>query len=122
MVEKKTAAKIGLAALAGTALIIGLSVGITQKNKNSAAASSSAMDMGDYMAIDDCIEPSTSSGKSGKSGGSSGKSGKGEYSMSYSGKSSKSGSDRRLVVPGTEGYKAGPEKRRQLRNEIARGE
>ena len=70
MVEKKTAAKIGLAALAATALVIGLSVGLTQKNKNNAAASSAAMDMDGMYAIDDCIEPTSSSGKSGKSGGS----------------------------------------------------
>lgn len=107
MVEKKYI-KIGVAGVAAAALIIGLSVGITQKNKNSKNMSASnAMNMDDKM-YEHC---STTSGKSGKSGGSSGKSGKSGGSSSYSysyGKSGKSGGSssdsRRLVVPGTEDY------------------
>ena len=121
MVEKKTAAKIGLVGLAVAALVIGLSVGLTSNNDRS--ASSSATGMGDMYAVDDeCYDEMSYSTKSAKSSGSKG--GKsGSISMSYSTKSSKSsGEERRLVVPGTEGYAAGPEKRRQLRNEIARGE
>ena len=45
-----------------------------------------------------------------------------DENSSPSQRKSSDGEARRLVVPGTEGYAAGPEKRRQLRNEIARGE
>ncbi|KAL9189993.1 hypothetical protein ACHAXT_009668 [Thalassiosira profunda] len=120
MVEKKTAAKIGLVGLAVAALVIGLSIGLTSNNDRS--ASSSAKGMEDMYAVDECYDEMSYSTKSAKSSGSKG--GKsGSISMSYSAKSSKGsgGEARRLVVPGTEGYAAGPEKRRQLRNEIARG-
>ena len=131
-IEKKYI-KIGIASLAVVALVIGLSVGLTQSNKNgvNASASSSNANGMDYdnSLLDHCLTTG-GSGKSGKSGGgssgsSSGKSGKSGGNMSYSsGKSGKSGSSgddgdgslggkgtgygrtRRLVVPGTQDYVA----------------
>ena len=99
-IEKKYI-KIGIASLAVVALVIGLSVGLTQSNKNgvNASASSSNANGMDYdkSMLDHC-STTGGSGKSGKSGGgssgsSSGKSGKSGGDMSYSsGKSGKSGS------------------------------
>ena len=100
MVDKKYL-KIGVAGLAITALVIGLSVGLTQKNKNiNSAASSNAA----YETYDIIDTANMCYGKSGKSGGGSAKSGKSEsggYSMpyNYNGKSGKS-SNRVLNVPG----------------------
>ena len=110
--EKKYV-KISIAALAVVALVIGLSVGLTQKSKSDKNVSASNAASGsDVNAIDnkDADYCSSSSGKSGKSGGSSGKSGK-------------SGGRRRLVVPGTEDYEpsmVNPGKRKKLRNELKR--
>ena len=115
--------KIGVACLAVTALVIGLSVGLTQKNKNNnnAASSNAAYDTYD---IDSAAYEQVCYGKSGKSGGGSGKSGKsGGFSMmSYEGKSGKSG-NRALYVPGIlEAYgddtDASTGKRRKLRNQL----
>eukprot|EP00579_Thalassiosira_antarctica_P019825 CAMPEP_0201960406 /NCGR_PEP_ID=MMETSP0904-20121228/7134_1 /ASSEMBLY_ACC=CAM_ASM_000553 /TAXON_ID=420261 /ORGANISM="Thalassiosira antarctica, Strain CCMP982" /LENGTH=472 /DNA_ID=CAMNT_0048506353 /DNA_START=129 /DNA_END=1547 /DNA_ORIENTATION=+ len=119
--EKKYV-KISIAALAVVALVIGLSVGLTQKSgSDKNVSSSNAISGSDVYAIDnkDADYCSSSSGKSGKSGGSSGKSGK---SGGSGGKSGKSGGRRRLVVPGTEEYVnvAGMGKRRTLRNEMMR--
>ena len=130
MVEKKYI-KFGVAALAVTALVIGLSVGITesQKNKNAVASNSVSASLAEYETYDyHC----SSSGKSGKSGGGSGKSGKsggyGDMSYSGSGKSGKSGYGRRaLYVPGileafgdeTKGQDMN--QRRKLRNSLADG-
>ena len=134
MVEKKYI-KMGVAGFAAAALIIGLSVGITQKNKNSKNMSASnANNMANMDA--DTYAHCTTSGKSGKSGGgsgSSGKSGKSGGSKGSSGKSGKSGGGdmsvphggygRRLVVPGTEDYAAsvGSGKRGKLRSDLQAG-
>ena len=128
MVEKKYI-KLGVAGLAVVALVIGLSVGLTQRNKNNKSASSSAASSYAYDSCDD-YGSYGSYGKSGKSGGSGGGSGgsKGSKSGSYSGsgKSGKSGGKgRMLVVPGTEDYEAvkvNANKRRKLRNELVKGE
>jgi hypothetical protein len=96
MVEKKSI-KIFVASAAAAALVIGLSVGITENNKRQSMNASNAMAYGSQY---ECVESTSSQGgsKSGKSGGS--KSGK---SSSMGTKSSKS-EGRRLVVPGTEDY------------------
>ena len=125
MVEMKNKRnlKIGIAAMAIAALIIGLSIGLTQNNKNTNVSSSNAI--GNFQTyVDGCDH----SGKSGKSGGSysgSGKSGKSGSSSSSDGKSGKSGG-RALAVPGTEDYeqvtiKSNPVRRRKLRNELIKG-
>ena len=116
--------KIGVAAMAIAALIIGLSVGLTQNNKNtnaSASKSSNAV----YQTYDDGCDHSGKSGKSGGSYSGSGKSGKSGSSSSSDGKSGKSGG-RALAVPGTEDYeqvtiKSNPVRRRKLRNELIKG-
>ena len=130
MVEKKYI-KFGVAALAVTALVIGLSVGITesQKNKNAVASNSVSASLAEYETYDNHC---SSSGKSGKSGGGSGKSGKSGghgHSMPYSssGKSGKSGNRHALYVPGileafgdeTKGQDMN--QRRKLRNSLADG-
>jgi hypothetical protein len=101
MVDKKYI-KLGAAALAVSALVIGLSVGITQsqKNKNvsAAAASGATNPASESVALEDSCLPG---GKSGEIGGRM----------------------RRLVVPGTEGFAndVGSEKRQKLRSELLRG-
>lgn len=126
MVDKKYL-KIGVACLAVCALTIGLAVGLTERNKNKASSSAAASTYDEYE-VEDLPYCSPSSAKSGKSSGgdSSAKSGK-SSGGDYSGKSGKSEAevfDRRLVVPGTEGYveQVGKGKRRQLRNDLVRGE
>ena len=119
MVDKKYL-KIGVAAMAVTALIIGLSVGLTQKNKNqpSTASASSTMEDIVYSTYDDTC----STGKSGKSGPTSptGKSGK-SGPTSPTGKSGKS-NDRRQLYPGTEDFvEASPTQRRKLRADLING-
>jgi hypothetical protein len=77
MVEKKTI-KIGVAVLAAVARVIGLSVGLTQNNKNTTnTTSASNVKALAYNFKTDCLEvlASSGSGKSGKGNG-SGKSGK----------------------------------------------
>ena len=110
--------KIGIAVFAMAALVNGLSVGLTQKNKNinsavstNAAYEAYAIDTKDNMCY----------GKSGKSEGGSAKSGKsGGYSMSYNG-SGKS-SNRALNVPGIlDAYgdtDSSTGKRRKLRHQL----
>ena len=129
MVEKKYI-KFGVAALAVTALVIGLSVGITESQKNKNAVASNVSSLAEYEAYD--YSCSSGYSKSGKSSG-YGKSGKaggyGQYmSMPESGKSGKSGYDRRaLYVPGileafgdeTKGQDTN--QRRKLRNSLADG-
>ena len=120
MVDKKYL-KIGVAAMAVTALIIGLSVGLTQKNKNqpSTASASSTMEDIVYSTYDD----SCSTGKSGKSGPTSptGKSGKSGPTSPSEGKSGKS-NDRRQLYPGTEDFvEASPTQRRKLRADLING-
>lgn len=130
MVQKKYI-KLAAAGLAVVAIVIGVSVGVTQSNKNKASVSAlaSGSEFG-FENIDDVCSSSSKSGKSGGSGGSKSskgmsmsKSGKG-MSMSKSSKSSLDDGTRRLVVPGTEDYVAefGPGSRRALRNELLRGE
>mmetsp|Transcript_40045 Transcript_40045/g.83794 ORF Transcript_40045/g.83794 Transcript_40045/m.83794 type:complete len:111 (-) Transcript_40045:7-339(-) len=105
-VEKKYI-KLGVVGLAVVALVIGLSVGLTQKNKStnntSAANASDGLEIASEIDVDVDIDveafcsSNSKSGKSGKSGG------------------------RRLVVPGTEQYVSGAaavsqmDKRRKLR-------
>ena len=139
MVEKKYI-KIGVASLAVVALVIGLSVGITQSRKNKNSSAASASETYSNYAIDVCDDNgygSHGSAKSGKSGSGSGgskgakSSGGGSYSgsgksgkgSSYSG--SKKSSRRRLVVPGTEEYQPAAvhsNQRRKLRQQLVTGE
>ena len=108
----KKSVKIFIASAAAVALVIGLSVGITEKQKRQSMSASNAMAYSEY----DCVEStstttmggSSKSGKSGSKGGSS--------------KSSKS-DGRRLVVPGTEDYVRARERaggRRSLQAEHVR--
>ena len=122
MVDKKYI-KMGVAAMAATALIIGLSVGITQSKKNNTSASASslgAQEAGVYSTYDD----SCSTGKSGKSGPTSptGKSGKSGPTSPSEGKSGKSNDKRRQLYPGTEEFvEASPTQRRKLRADLING-
>ena len=137
MVEKKYI-KIGVASLAVVALVIGLSVGITQSRKNKNSSAASASETYSNYAIDVCDDysggsyGSAKSGKSG-SGGSKGAKSSGGGSYSGSGKSgkgssysgSKKSSRRRLVVPGTEEYQPAAvhsNQRRKLRQQLVTGE
>ena len=107
--------KLSIVALVIITLVVGLSVGLTQKNKSNSAAAAS----NDNQNIDldseydnECLDKSVS-GKSGKSG-----------DRKSEGKSGKSGENScRLVVPGTEEYVnvVGMGKRRKLRNKLMRG-
>ena len=126
MVEKKYI-KIGIAATAAVALVIGLSVGITQSKARNTSASS-AMDL-PRVDWNDC--DAHHSGKAGKSGahnmsatsGKSGKSGGNSMSMGKSGKSGGDSSRRRLIVPGTENFKyEETSQRRTLRDSLNNGE
>ena len=112
MAVNKKCVKIGVAGLAVVALVIGLSVGLTQRSKTKSAemgASAATDGSSVYSDFDKDADCSSSSGKSGKSGGSSSKSGK--------------SGGRVLVVPGTEEYVngVGMGKRRKLRNELILG-
>ena len=120
MVDKKYL-KIGVAAMAVTALIIGLSVGLTQKNKNQPSTASASSTMGDV--VYSTYDGSCSTGKSGKSGPTSptGKSGKSGPTSPSEGKSGKSNSNRQLY-PGTEDFvEASPTQRRKLRADLING-
>ena len=131
MVEKKFI-KLGAVAVAVVALVIGLSVGITQSKKNNVSAASNAIDSDTLDSEYDFDEYCSTSSKSGKSGGSkSGKSGGDSYSYYYSSSSSddkdtsNAGGRRGLVVPGTEDYElemVNPAQRRKLREELNRSE
>ena len=93
MVEKKTI-KLGAAALAVVALVVGVSVGVSQSQKNRNDVSSA---MANAMPdVDYCDEPTAS--KAGKSGG-------------------RRERQRRLVVPGTEDYQKGGDRRSIRRRE-----
>ena len=121
MVDKKYI-KMGVAAMAATALVIGLSVGITQSKKNNTSASASSLgtqDAGVYSTYD----KTCSTGKSGKSGPTSptGKSGKSGPTSPSEGKSGKS-NDKRQLYPGTEEFvEASPTQRRKLRADLING-
>ena len=115
MVDKKHL-KIGIAVFAIAALVIGLSVGLTQKSNKSTNNASSSLTYGAYD-VDydeaDCVVVNSGYGKSGKSEDGSG--------SSKSGKSSSSDPDRRaLYVPGTEDAEASAGIRRKLRDELLR--
>ena len=98
--------KIAVGGLAVSALVIGLSVGLTAKNKNNSnvSASNAIETYADFdeNAADQCLTENTDgTAKAGKSGGSS----------------------RRLLVPGTEEYVAHVSgKKGQLRNDLTRRE
>jgi hypothetical protein len=98
MVDKKYI-KLGAAALAVSALVIGLSVGITQsqksKNVSAAAAQGVTNPASESVALEDTCLPDGGSG----------------------------GRNRRLVVPGTEEFanEVGSGKRQKLRSELMRG-
>jgi len=120
MVDKKYL-KIGVAAMAVTALIIGLSVGLTQKNKNQPSTASASSTMEDV--VYSTYDATCSTGKSGKSGPTSptGKSGKSGPTSPSEGKSGKS-NDRRQLYPGTEDFvEASPTQRRKLRADLING-
>ena len=112
MAVNKKCVKIGVAGLAVVALVIGLSVSLTQKSKTKSAemgASAATDGSSVHSDFDKDADCSSSSSKSGKSGGNSSKSGK--------------SGGRMLVVPGTEEYVngVGMGKRRKLRKELIRG-
>ena len=114
MVDKKHL-KIGVAVFAIAALVIGLSVGLTQKSNKSTNNASSSLAYGAYDVDYDAADCAVVSGY-GKSGKSSSESG-----SSKSGKSSSSDPDRRaLYVPGTEDAEASAGIRRKLRDELLR--
>lgn len=92
MVEKKTI-KLGAAALAVVALVVGVSVGVSQGQKNRNNVSSAMA--GAMPDVDYCAEPTAS--KAGKSG--------------------RRERQRRLVVPGTEDYQKGGDRRSIRRRE-----
>lgn len=107
MVDKRYV-KIGVAAMAALALIIGLAVGISKQQQNKTSVSS--------FAVDSCNNVGAAGG------GSSSKSSK-STSTTSSSKSGKSGRrlDRRhLIVPGVENVQSDSGKRK-LRNEIVKG-
>ena len=114
MVDKKHL-KIGIAVFAIAALVIGLSVGLTQKSNKSTNNASSSQAYSIYDMDYDTSDCAVVSGY-GKSGKSSSESG-----SSKSGKSSSSDPDRRaLYVPGTEDAEASAGIRRKLRDELLR--
>ena len=101
MVEKKYI-RIGVVSLAVTALVIGLSVGITEsqkKNTNTNDVANVSTSMAEYSTYDNSCA-SGYSGKSGKSDGYGGSAGNMSYGTSGNGKSGKSGNRRTLYVPG----------------------
>ena len=106
MVDKRYV-KIGVAAMAALALIIGLSVGISKQQQNKTSVAS--------FAVQNCDNVAGVAGNKSKSSKSS--------SSSSSSKSAKSGRrlDRsHLVVPGVENVQSDSGKRK-LRNEIVKG-
>ena len=130
MVQKKYL-KLAAAGLAVTAIVTGLSVGLTQRNKNNNQVSNvSSSNAVDFDAAFEQVCDVAGRGKSGKSGGSGGSKSSKSNSMSMS-KSSKSASDapvrtRHLVVPGTEDvvehFGDNEHERRTLRRSDVRGE
>ena len=133
MVEKKHI-KIGIATLGVTTLVIGLSVGITEsqkqkKNMNTNVANVSTS-MAEYSTYDNSCA-SGYSGKSGKSDGYGGSAGNMSYGTSGNGKSGKSGNRRTLYVPGileafgdetkAKGPDANMNQRMKLRNALSNG-
>ena len=107
MVEKKHM-KFGIAALAVAALIIGLSVGISQSNKNRSAAASSSANGISEADFDSEVTCSSKSSKTSKATHSSGsKSSKSSTHSSSDGDVTTTVPTvrRKLVVPGTEDYK-----------------
>ena len=132
MVEKKHI-KIGVATLAVTALVIGLSVGITEsqkKKKKNTNVSNVSTSLAEYSTIDNSCA-SGYGGKSGKSGGYGGSEGNMSYGTSGNGKSGKSGNRRALYVPGileafgdetkAKGPDANMNQRAKLRNALSNG-
>ena len=131
MVEKKHI-KIGVATLAVTALVIGLSVGITesQKKKKNTNVANVSTSLAEYSTIDNSCA-SGYGGKSGKSGGYGGSEGNMSYGTSGNGKSGKSGNCRALYVPGileafddetkAKGTDANMNQRMKLRNALSNG-
>ena len=108
MVDKKHV-KIGVVVFAIAALVIGLSVGLTQKSNKSTNNLSSSQAYGAYDidSAEDCY------------GGASGGSSKSSKSSSSSSSSKSSKSDRRaLNVPGTEDAEASAGIRRKLRDQL----
>lgn len=99
MVEKRTI-KISVAVMAIAALVMGLAIGLGQKNKNDKTSSASSLQS--YQRVCDQSTAGIASGgaKSGKSGG-----------------------RRELIVPGTEdaAVSLGSGKRRMMKEELLRG-
>jgi hypothetical protein len=89
MPEKKTI-KIGVAVLAAVALVIGLSVGLTQNSKNTtnAMSASQGTEVGGFNFETDCPEVLSLSGSKGSKGSGSGNGKSGKSSSMISGKSS----------------------------------
>ena len=132
MVEKKYI-RIGVVSLAVTALVIGLSVGITEsqkKNTNTNDVANVSTSMAEYSTYDNSCA-SGYSGKSGKSDGYGGSAGNMSYGTSGNGKSGKSGNRRTLYVPGileafgdetkAKGPDANMNQRMKLRNALSNG-
>jgi len=116
-VEKKYI-KLAVAGLAVTALVIGLSVGLTQKNKAANTSSKAAAAKGNQntaSAVGSAnFDEYCYAGKSGKSGGNWPVGG----TYAKSGKSGGEDRRRKLVVPGTEEFHATVQGREELRGEL----
>lgn len=116
-VEKKYI-KLAVAGLAVTALVIGLSVGLTQKNKAASTSSAASAAKGNQNTASASASANFDeycyAGKSGKSGGSWPVGG----TRTKSGKSGDEDARRKLVVPGTEEFHATVKGREELRGEL----
>ena len=132
MVEKKYI-RIGVVSLAVTPLVIALSVGITESQKQKKNMNTNVANVSTSMAEYSTYDNSCASGYSGKSGKSGGGYGGSEGNMSYgtsgNGKSGKFGNRRALYVPGileafddetkAKGPDANMNQRKKLRNALA---
>jgi len=114
MVEKRTI-KISVAVMAIAALVMGLAIGLGQKNKNDKTSSASSLQS--YTRQCDDIFAASPPG-----GGGGAKSGKGPTAPSE-GKAGKAVDRRELIVPGTEdaAVSLGSGKRRMMKEELLRG-
>jgi len=108
MVEKRTI-KISVAVMAIAALVMGLAIGLGQKNKNDKTSSASSLQA--FQRQCDVSAASTE-----------GKAGKGPTAPSE-GKAGKADVRRELIVPGTEdaAVSLGSGKRRMMKEELLRG-
>lgn len=111
MVDKRYV-KIGVAAMAALALIIGLAVGISKQQQNKTSVSS--------FAVESCNNIAGAASDSSNSKTSKSTSTTSTTSSSKSGKSGRRLDRRHLIVPGVENVQSDSGKRK-LRNEIVKG-